>query len=197
MKHFPGIADEEFIRGPIPMTKQEIRVQVLSKAKIDSDSVVIDIGAGTGSLSIEAALLAPQGKVYSLEREAAGVELIRQNAEKFSCWNLEVIHAAAPNGLEDLPPADVIFIGGSGGKFTEIMQEADRLLKPGGRLIITAITVETVSRALAEAERRPYTINCFQMQVSRLKKVGPYHMFEALNPIFILTCTLPESEGKS
>ena len=112
--HFIGIADTEFIRGNIPMTKEEVRILTLAKAKIKADDIIIDIGAGTGSLSIEAALLAPKGKVFALEKNLEGIDLIKKNAEKFQANNITVINAYAPEGMADLPQADVIFIGGSG-----------------------------------------------------------------------------------
>jgi cobalt-precorrin-6B (C15)-methyltransferase len=111
---FLGIADEEFIRQDVPMTKQEIRILSLVKAQIAPDAVVYDIGAGTGSLSIEAARLAPKGEVYAIERSSAGINLIRANAANFGVTNMQVIQAEAPDGLAGLPEADAILIGGSG-----------------------------------------------------------------------------------
>lgn len=189
MTHFPGIEDDQFIRGSIPMTKQEIRMVVLCKAKIASRDIVIDIGAGTGSLSIEAALLAPKGKIYAIEREPEGIELIKQNASKFGIHNIEMINQSAPEALTDLPKADVIFVGGSGGKLASILTECEDLLQVGGRLLITAVTAETLTNSLAVVQEQGYVVDCSQIQVSRLKKVGKSHMFQALNPIFIIACT--------
>lgn len=189
MTHFPGIEDDQFIRGSIPMTKQEIRMVVLCKAKIASRDIVIDIGAGTGSLSIEAALLAPKGKIYAIEREAEGIELIKQNASKFGIHNIEMINQSAPEALTDLPKADVIFVGGSGGKLASILTGCEDLLQVGGRLLITAVTAETLTNSLAVVQEQSYVVDCSQIQVSRLKKVGKSHMFQALNPIFIIACT--------
>jgi cobalt-precorrin-6B (C15)-methyltransferase len=189
MTHYPGVDDSQFIRGAIPMTKQEIRTMVLCKAKIAPDDIVIDIGAGTGSLSIEAGLVAPQGQIYAIERAAEGVELIKKNAAKFGVNNITVICQEAPAALVDLPQANAIFVGGSGGQLPAILAECDRLLFGGGRLIITAVTVETLMHSLEIVQQGTYQIDCFQMQISRLKKVGASHMFQALNPIFIIACT--------
>ena len=101
MRHFFGIRDEEFIRGDVPMTKQEIRMAVMNEARVDEDSVILDVGAGTGSISIEAALGAPKGHVYAIERFDKGIELIQQNMEKFNVSNMTVIKAKAPEGMED------------------------------------------------------------------------------------------------
>ena len=108
-----GIKDEEFIRGKVPMTKAEIRAMVMVKAAIQPGDIVADIGAGTGSLSIEAALCCPKGAVYSIERNPEGIELIRKNAEKFGCRNIHTIAGTAPEAMEGLPKMDVIIIGGA------------------------------------------------------------------------------------
>ena len=189
MTHYPGIDDSQFIRGAIPMTKGETRTLVLCKAKIALDDIVIDIGAGTGSLSVEAGLLAPQGQIYAIERTAEGVDLIKQNAAKFGVNNITVICQEAPAALANLPQANAIFVGGSGGQLAAILAECERLLLAGGRLVITAVTVETLMNSLAIVQQGTYQVECFQMQISRLKKVGASNMFQALNPIFIIACT--------
>lgn len=190
MRHRLGIPDEQFIRGDIPMTKQEIRILTLAKANIDAVNTVIDIGAGTGSLAIEAALLAEHGRVYAIERQPEGIELIKANAAKFAAANIEPILGSAPEALEGLPAADVILIGGSGGKLSDILRCADQLLKPGGRLIVTAVTVETLSTAFAIMQQRSdYNVEACSVQVTRIQPVGASHMYKALNPISIITCT--------
>jgi precorrin-6Y C5,15-methyltransferase (decarboxylating) CbiT subunit len=187
----PGIADDQFIRGNIPMTKQEIRIQVLAKARIAKGDTIIDIGAGTGSLSIEAALQAQTGNVIAIEREPEGFELIKANADKFGV-TVTAILGSAPEAMAALPEADVVFIGGSGGKLADILTEADRLLKVGGRLVITAITVETLYGALQEIKQRNYPSEACAIQVSRIRSVGSSHMFQALNPIYIISATKEE-----
>lgn len=187
MKHFFGIPDEDFIRGDVPMTKREVRMMVLSEAHIEDDSKILDVGAGTGSYSIEAALAAPKGEVFAIERFAKGIDLIKQNAAKFGVQNLTVIEAKAPEGMEDLPPLDVIIVGGSAGGMKDILDEAERLLKLGGRLLITGVTVETGHTMVAELKGRPFDYTAFQMQVNRFRKAGPYHLLDPLSPIFIVT----------
>ena len=193
MRHFFGIEDEEFIRGDVPMTKKEIRMVVMNEARIEEDSVVLDVGAGTGSISIEAALGAPKGHVYAIERFEKATDLIRQNQEKFGVKNLTIIEAKAPEGMEDLPELDAVIIGGSAGGMGTIMDEVTRLLKVGGRLVVTAVTMETGYTILEELKGRPYTYEGFQMQESRFRKAGPYHLLNPLSPIFIVTAVKQEA----
>ena len=183
----PGIADTEFIRGKVPMTKREVRVQALSMANIRADDVVFDVGAGTGSLSIESALLAKDGKVFAFEREPEGVELIRQNALRFGVENITVCPGEAPATLAGKLPPDVVLIGGSGGHLHDILECSHQLLKPGGRMVITAVTLETAYRTLEWFKQ----IECYQteaicLQVTRFKPVQSFHMFDALNPIILI-----------
>lgn len=187
MPHFFGIEDDEFIRGDVPMTKREIRMAVLNEARVTETSKVLDVGAGTGSISIEAALGAPEGHVYAIERFAKGIELIKANAEKFGVSNLTIIEAKAPEGMADLPPLDAVIIGGSAGGMGAILDETERLLKPGGRLVVTAVTVETGYTILKELKGRPFTYEGYQLQVNRFRKAGPYHLLNPLSPIFIVT----------
>lgn len=190
MTYFPGISDDEFIRGDIPMTKQEIRILVLAKAKIRTTDVIADIGAGTGSLSIEAALQAPQGRVYAIERHGEGIELICANATKFGAVNVETISGSAPLALEGLPAVDVVFIGGSGGHLSEILHKSARLLRAQGRIVITAITIETLYEALHIMQAKPeFEVEAFGAQISRIKHLKTSNMLQALNPIYIIVCT--------
>jgi cobalt-precorrin-6B (C15)-methyltransferase len=187
---FLGIADEEFIRQDVPMTKQEIRILSLVKAQIAPDAVVYDIGAGTGSISIEAARLAPQGQVYAIERSSEGIGLIRANAANFAVKNVTVIQAEAPEGLADLPEADAILIGGSGGNLQEILTEVTPKLKATGRLVLNCITVQTLMQCIEFMREHSdtYIYEAIQVQVTRLQQVGTYDMAKANNPIYIVTC---------
>lgn len=182
-----GIKDEEFIRGKVPMTKAEIRAMVMVKAAIRPTDKVADIGAGTGSLSIEAALCATEGEVYSIERNPEGIALIEKNAEKFGCDNIHTISGVAPEAMDALPPLDVIIIGGSSGNMHEILNRCESLLPSGGRIVLTAVTVETTGEIVKEFEGRPFELEGFQMQINRLKKLGHYHLYDPMSPIFIFT----------
>lgn len=183
------IDDKEFLRGDVPMTKQEIRILTLAKAQLKPDSVVVDIGAGTGSITIEAAQIATRGKIFAVERKLEAVELIRRNVEKFSVDNVEIICAAAPNGLENLPALDAAIIGGSGGKLTEILDVLIGKLKGGGRIVLNAITLQTAAAALEYFRTRGLPYEAFQVQITRLEQIGRYDMAKALNPVTIITAT--------
>jgi cobalt-precorrin-6B (C15)-methyltransferase len=182
-----GIPDSEFIRGEIPMTKEEVRTISLSKLRLKDDSIVYDIGAGTGSLTIESALLASKGRVYAIEREAEGVDLIKSNAAKFQVSNLEVIQGSAPKALLDLPEVDRVFIGGSGGKLEEILDVIDKKLKAKGRIVINAITLNTLNSSIKKLEELAYDFEICNIAVTRTRQVGAYQMLQGLNPVYIIS----------
>lgn len=187
--HVPGIPDAEFLRGKIPMTKEEIRVITLAKANISRDSIIWDVGAGTGSLSIEAALLAPGGHVYAVEREEEGCGLIKSNAQRFGAENITVIQAAAPEGLENLPQPDCILVGGSGGQLNNILNLGFNSLKLGGKVVVNAVTLDTLTNAVKILEDLGLETEVTSISVSRLEKLGNSRLFKALNPVFIITAT--------
>ncbi len=183
-----GIDDERFIRGKIPMTKREIRILTLVNAQIGVNDIVIDIGAGTGSISIEAAKIATNGHVFAVERKLEGVKLIEKNAEKFSVKNLTIINAEAPDGLSKIPKIDVAIIGGSGGFLNEILATVDKKIDKGGRIVLNCITIQNLSTALGWFKcRKEYKYDAVQVQINRLKNLGFYDMAEALNPVYIVT----------
>ena len=184
-----GIKDEAFVRGKVPMTKEEIRILTLVKAQIPPDAVVYDVGAGTGSLSIEAARLAPAGHVYAIEKNPEGIGLIAENAKHFGVENITIVEGAAPAALEGLPALDVALIGGSGRKLADILDIIGARLRPAGRIVANAITMQTVAACLDyfHAHAEHYTYEAIQVQISRLERVGPYDMAKALNPIYIIT----------
>lgn len=180
------IDDEEFLRGKVPMTKQEIRILTLAKARLEFDSVVADIGAGTGSITIEAAKLAPNGKIFAIERKVEAVELIKRNVEKFSVGNVEIICAEAPEGLETLPELDAAIIGGSGGQLEKILDVLGGKLKSGGCIVLNSITIQTTATAIEYFKARAWKYEAFQVQITRLERVGRYDMSKALNPVTII-----------
>ena len=185
-----GIPDSEFHRGDAPMTKEEVRILTIAKARIEPDAVVYDIGAGTGSLTIEAALQAPKGEVYAIERKPEAVALIHENADVFGvAGRVHVIEAEAPDGMDALPPADAVLIGGSGSHLADILAAADERLRTGGRIVMNFITIQTLAAAIAwlRAQKAAYTYETIQIQVSRLRQVGPYDMAKAEHPIYIVT----------
>jgi precorrin-6B C5,15-methyltransferase / cobalt-precorrin-6B C5,C15-methyltransferase len=181
-----GLSDEEFIRGQVPMTKCEIRVQVLSKAKIATKDRIIDIGAGTGSLSIEAALLAQRGCVFAVEEDPKAQELILKNVEKFQVSNIRLIRGTAPEALSGIPIMDVCLIGGSHGQVEEILRRIP--LVAGGRVVITAVTLETLTKGMEALKTLNYQeVDIVSIQAVRWKGIKDFHLAQALNPVFILS----------
>lgn len=189
MPHFIGIEDDAFIRGKVPMTKREIRILTLAAAHIGMYDLVCDIGAGTGSLSIEAAKLAEKGMVYAIEKNPVAVELLRKNKEKFDTPNLFIMEQEAPAGFSKLPERlDAILVGGTGGKTVEILEQLAMRLKPAGRMVLNCITIQSLSEIIAFfRSREDFTYDAVEVQVTRLKQVGRYDMRDAQNPITILT----------
>lgn len=180
-----GRADEEFNRAKVPMTKEEVREVSICKLRLQKDSVVYDIGSGTGSIAIEIAGLSDEIQVYALEQKEEAIDLIKENQQKFQLENISVIQTKAPDGLEDLPKATHAFIGGSGGRLHEILDALYRI-NHDMRVVINAISMETICE-IKEALSR-YTIKdeeVVQLQVSRSKKVGNYHLMQAENPVWI------------
>lgn len=183
----PGIPDEFFIRGQVPMTKEEVRAVTLAKGKLFPEAIVYDLGSGTGSIAIEAALLAPRGRVYAYERNPEAVSLIKQNRDRFEVTNLEILCKEAPQGLEELPKAHTVFIGGSGGRLREILAKSLAKLQPKGRIVLNAITLETLQNGLAFAREENLKVEAVTLSVSRLEEIGKSHWWKALNPISIIT----------
>jgi cobalt-precorrin-6B (C15)-methyltransferase len=182
-----GIPDSEFIRGEIPMTKEEVRAVSLAKLRLKEDSIVYDIGAGTGSLTIETALLSSKGRVYSIERQAEGIQLIKSNTDKFKVSNVEIIKGSAPEALLDLPEVDRVFIGGSGGKLIDILDEIDKKLKTKGRVVINAITLNTLNASINKLKKLNYEFEICNIAVTRTRQVGDYQMLQGLNPVYIIS----------
>lgn len=192
---YPGrIRDKDLLRNAadeknVPMTKEEVRTLSISKLELPEDAVCYDVGAGTGSLSVEMALRAFDGKVYAVEKQPEAVALIKKNARKFGRDNLEVIEGMAPGALEGLPAPTHCFIGGSSGNLKEIL---DVVVKknPSIRLVINCITLETLQETMGAMESMPFTdVEVIQVMVSRAKRLGRYNMMMGENPIYIISCT--------
>lgn len=177
--------DEWFIRGEIPMTKSEVRAVSVSRLELQTNSIVYDIGAGTGSVSVEAALKVPKGHVYAFEQKEEGCALIRANAEKAGLTNLTVVPGKAPESLVGYPAPDRVFLGGSSGNMEEILDLVTEL-NPAVQLVINVIALESLNQAMAWFQKKGREPEVVCMQVSRAAKRGPYHMMQAQNPIYIL-----------
>lgn len=181
-----GISDEEFIRGDVPMTKSEVRAVTMSKLALDPTAVCCDIGAGTGSVAVEMAFAAYEGQVYALDKNEEAIRLITANCRAFHIGNVTPVLGGAPETLENLPPLDAAFIGGSSGRLGEIF---DRLLgrNPRIRIVVNAVTLETLHRAMEAFAAHRIAPDVLQIGVTRTKPVGDLHMLQAGSPVFILS----------
>ena len=180
-----GIPDEDFIRGDAPMTKSEVRTLSVAKLKLSSDSIVYDVGAGTGSVSIEMALVAVDGCVYSIEKEDAAADLIEQNKLRFKTPNVNVVRGLAPEALKDLPLPTHAFIGGSSGNLKQIVQ---CLLSknPDIRIVINSVTIETMNETLEVIKELNLVEEEFtNITVAKARRLGRYHLMTGQNPVYI------------
>ncbi len=180
-----GIPDGAFIRDKVPMTKEEVREVSICKLHLHREAVVYDIGSGTGSIAVEVAALSDEIQVYAIEQKKEAVSLIAQNKEKFQLDNLTVVETRAPEGLSELPKATHALIGGSGGNLKEILQTLYHA-NPTMRVVIHAISMETICKMKEIVSVYPIkNEEMVQIQVSRTKKAGRYHLMQAENPIWI------------
>ncbi len=190
----PGIPDEAFnqsdaVPGP---TKEEIRVVTITKARLREGDTVIDVGCGTGGLTVEAALqVAPKGRVYALDEDEAAIRLTASNVEKFGVkGNVSIAGGKAPQALLPLPNADAILIGGGGTSLRAILQIANSKLKLGGRIVINAILLETATLAIEELKSLGFRdIDVANISVAKGKQINSGTMMMARNPITIISAT--------
>lgn len=184
-----GISDGEFLRGKAPMTKEEVRTVSLSKLRLSEDSVCYDVGAGTGSVSVEMALRAWMGQVYAIEKKEDALTLLKENKKKFVVDNLVIIPGVAPEAMTELPAPTHAFIGGSSGNMQDII---NLLLEknPKVRIVINCITLETVTEAMnAIRDFGLEDVDIVQLAAARSKSIGRYHMMMGENPIYIISCS--------
>ncbi len=184
--HF-GIADEEFIRGQVPMTKEEVRTLAVSKLNLERDHVVYDIGAGTGSISVQAALLCSEGRVYSIETNPEALELLEKNRTKFDLENLKIVGGMAPSAMEGLEKPDRAFIGGSKGNLKEII-ETLLSLNPDIRIVIDTIALETLGQVVSLVEEFQFQEReILLLNIAKGKQLGSYNLMMGQNPVFIIS----------
>lgn len=183
----PGIPDDLFIRGDVPMTKEEIRAVSLSKLRLQENSIVCDIGAGTGSVSVECALRCAKGVVFAVERNDAGIELIKTNAQKFGVNNIQIVHGEAPAALEKLMNPDRVFIGGTGGSMADTLSWVEKLNRYV-RVVINTVTIESTYEAIEALEKLGFeNLEIINVSVSRSRQAGGKHLMQALNPVYIIS----------
>ncbi|MHC1685792.1 MAG: precorrin-6Y C5,15-methyltransferase (decarboxylating) subunit CbiT [Clostridiaceae bacterium] len=179
------IKDEEFIRGNCPMTKEEVRILSIAKLELKEDSNFLDVGAGTGSISIQGSKICTNGKVIAIEKDEEALEVLYKNKEKFNCNNLSIIKGEALEVEASINSLfDGIFIGGSGGNLEEIIRKYSLKLKEDGRLVLNFITIDNLYKAMNTLKELNFKVSCSQISVSKTK--GSSYMLFSNNPIFIV-----------
>ena len=182
-----GLSDEAFTRGNVPMTKMEVRTVSVAKLELTENSVLYDVGAGTGSVSVECAGLSDSVKVYAIEKNPEAVELLYENCRQFALTNVEIISGTAPDALEALPAPTHVFIGGSSGKMEEVIALCLKK-NPKTRFVVNLITPESLAAVLEAAKTLPVTEpELVTLTVARSKKVGSSHLMMGQNPVWIVT----------
>lgn len=188
----PGIPDEEFERTEeVPITKEEVRTIQISKARLCRGQTVFDIGCGSGSISIEAALqVESTGKVYAVDIDPKAIELTKKNLKKFEVSNVSVVLGNAKEKISELPQADAIFIGGTGGDTKDIVELCQDKLKSGGRIVIGVILIETLFSILSVIEKLNFTsVDITQVTISKSRKTSNGTMMLARNPVTVISAT--------
>ncbi len=189
-----GIPDDEFFqRKPRSglITRSEVRVISLSKMRIREDSMVWDIGAGSGSVTVESALLAPRGRVFAIEKNAEDADIVRQNLAKFGVSNVLLIEGRAPEGLERFEDPDAVFVGGSGGEMREILDVACRRLRLDGRVVANAVTVENLHAAIEGLRANGFEVDVNLLNIARSAPILDLLRFAGQDPIFVITGSRP------
>jgi precorrin-6B C5,15-methyltransferase / cobalt-precorrin-6B C5,C15-methyltransferase len=185
-----GLPDRAFFSfsdRPNLITKREIRIAILGELELQENQVIWDIGAGTGSVSIEIARLCPQSRIYAMEKTAMGITLIEKNCQHFEVKNVIPIQGKAPDILETLPQPDRIFIGGSGGKLLDILSSCAGLLKSDGKIILALATLENLQECLGFLQEKNWQYNLLQIQINRSVSVGKFTRWSPLNPVTLVT----------
>lgn len=190
----PGLPDAAFIRGKTPMTKRDIRCLAVCDLHLTPDAVVWDIGAGTGSVSVEMARLAPMGTVYAVERDEEALSLIARNRDAMGLCNIEPVRGAAPEALRALPPPTHVFLGGGGREMDAIFDVLESLPRPI-RFAAAFVTVDNAAGCLKRLDAGWQEVRARQVAVTELEKVGGYRMFRAQNPIFLCAASLLEEKA--
>jgi cobalt-precorrin-6B (C15)-methyltransferase len=188
----PGIPDENFERiDKVPITKEEVRTVQISKARLKPGQIIYDIGCGSGSISVEAALqIESSGKVLAIDFDENAIELTKKNAEKFQISNIITIFGNAKEKILDLEEADAIFIGGTGGDTKEIVELSQNKLKTGGRIVIGTILIETLSSVLQILEKLQFeSVDITQVTIAKSRKTTTGTMMLARNPVTIISAT--------
>jgi precorrin-6Y C5,15-methyltransferase (decarboxylating) len=187
--HYPliGIHDDEFHTSKKLITKLEVRAVTLAKLQLQDDLVLWDIGAGSCSVSIEAANLMPDGRIFAVEKNPQCISFINENLKKFCSRTIKLVEAYAPDGLDDLPDPDRVFIGGAGGRLDEIIDIVSQRLRPEGVVVINAVTLDTLTQGVEFLEDHGFTVEATCVNISKTRKLTEFKMFEAQNPVYVIS----------
>ncbi|CAD6368746.1 putative cobalt-precorrin-6Y C(15)-methyltransferase (decarboxylating) [metagenome] len=187
----PGIPDDLFERTEnVPITKEEVRTIQISKARLCPGHIVYDIGCGSGSISIEAAIQVETGKVIAIDYDENAIELTKKNIAKFGLSNISVILGNAKEKISELEQADAVFIGGTGGDTEEIVKLCQNKLKSGGRIVVGIILIETLYSVLQVFEKLEFdSVDITQVTISKSRKTSKGTMMLARNPVTIISAT--------
>lgn len=186
-----GLPDSAFeqrkpLRGQI--TKREVRAVSLYSLGLKQDSVVWDIGAGTGSMSVETALIAHRGTVYAIERDEASIGLLRSNVDQWASGNVRIVVGEAPDVLEALEDPDCVFVGGSGGRLLDILEAAARRLDPQGRIVVNLAVLERTQDTINKLKELQFETDLSMVSASRGSQLpDETTRLEALNPVFVVS----------
>ena len=186
-----GLDDDLYFHEKGMITKKEIRAAGLSALEIEPDNIVWDLGAGCGSVAIEASILAYDGSVLAVEKNPERIQHISQNIRRMGAYGVEIVHGEMPGCLESFPDPERVFIGGGLGKDNKVLEEAINRLKPGGRLVLHLVLMGSLARARDYLKSRNWPYSITQVQVSRSKSIAEDQRLEAMNPIYIVSATKP------
>ncbi|MET3557138.1 cobalt-precorrin-6B (C15)-methyltransferase [Streptococcus rupicaprae] len=179
--------DSDFIRTKVPMTKEEVRAISLDKLALHRAKRLLDVGSGTGSVTVQAAYTYPELEVVAVERNPDAVALTKENIAHFGCQNITLHEGKAPIALDG--QFDAIFVGGTGGNMQEIFDWCEELLVPGGRLVLNFILLENALEAVTIAEQMAWDeLEMVSLQASRWTGLGKGHYFKPQNPTIIVSC---------
>ncbi len=184
---YPGMPDEAFVHEKGLITKAEVRAVSLSRLRLFDRAVLWDLGAGSGSVAVEAGQFVVRGEIYAVERNPGRVAHIHANRRRFGIGNLTVVEARLPEGIEHLPDPDRIFVGGGGRDLAAILRAAAGRLKPDGRIVVNTVLIDTLAAAQSTLDDLGFALDTIQIQVNRAAPMPFSHRFEAANPVWIVT----------
>ncbi len=191
-----GMPDDDFAHERGLITKAEVRAVTIGKLQLAAPHTLWDLGAGSGAVSIEAAVIINRGKIFAVEKNAARIEQIKANKRRFGVSNMQVVHATLPDGLSDLPRPDRVFIGGGGRGLGHIVKTAADHLNPGGLIVINTVILTNVNTAMESLKELSYDPDIVAIQISRGRQIAGGERLQAENPVFIISGKKPDKQRK-